>query len=175
MSETAFKPDEFSDALVSFRGIVSRIEYDTDWVYAGSPFDRERGKRLRMEIVTEEFKKPQYEWLTPTKSKGTKWEMFIKAMEASGANKDITVRGLTDDEKRVNWANQLLGMDCQWDRKMFASPFKKKQEEKELRLTVPVKYFGRVAEEMIPKPEMGITEEEIPAEPEETAVPGGIE
>lgn len=138
MSDVAFRVEELKEVKKAFRGVI----VDTD--YADEPFgmkgrpDIPRRKQLCIKIYTPDYTKPQYEWYVPTNKKKTKWAYLIEGLQMTGALNDMTIVGDTPEQKIKSFADQLIGMEFDW-------------EEREVEIIagravdclIPVLYYGR--------------------------------
>lgn len=155
----AFKPEEAIDATKEFTGQIVGVDYSEEpFGMKGAADIQRRGKVLGVMIQTEAYSKPQYEWYPPSKVKKTKWVYFIEALYTTGAIKDITIAGKTDDERVNSLAKSLLGMNFKFMDVVKDSLVREKGgAAKTFGLTLPVEYHGKtpiVAKEaFVPKEE----------------------
>ena len=155
----AFHPDEFTDSAREFRGQIVRAEYKTPWTKENSPFAEESPDCVRIEIVTEQYSKPQYEWYPPTRLTKTKWYYFIKALYDTGAMNDIKIEGNTDDERVWSLCKQLIGMEFYWKEFTNLEGFRK--DRPITRLLLPVEYLGKAEIKRKPPEEVDVATEKI--------------
>jgi len=73
VSRIAFKPEEATDALKEFTGQIVATDFsEKPFGMEGAPDIKRTGKVLAIQIRTEAYEKPQYEWYPPSKVKKTK-------------------------------------------------------------------------------------------------------
>jgi len=142
----AFKDEEFGEALKDFVGQIVATDYaDEPFGMKGAPGIQKRGKVLCIQIKTEVYEKPQYEWYPPSAVKKTKWQYFIEALNATGAMKEIVTGGTNDSERMKNFAQSLLGMKFRFQEQECESLVKEKGMVKKFNMTLPVEYLGKSA------------------------------
>lgn len=146
MSGIAFKPEDFGDALKDYEGQIVSTDYaEEPFGMKGAPEIKRAGKVLCVQIKTEVYEKPQYEWYPPSRVKKTKYAFFIEALVETGAMKDIVMGGNTDDERMKSFANSLLGMKFRFQEQEHESLVKIGGVPKKFNVMLPVEYFGRAA------------------------------
>lgn len=145
MSRVAFRTDEFKDVKKEFRGRIVGAEYnEAPFGIKGAPEIEERmkargiTKKVGIMISAEEYEKPQYEWFVPTYKTGTRWYHFIKALEETGAMRDIEITGETDEERLESFCKSLVGMEFQWEEHRIVSI-----GGRETDVLIPVIYYGK--------------------------------
>jgi len=137
--EVAFKPEEMTEARKDFRGIIINAEYgDAPLGMEGAP-GIQRRPQLAIQIDTESYEKPQYEWFAPSNKKKTKWANFIEAMSKCGALKDTKTDGVSDDEKLKSFAKSLIGMDCHFTEIEVEAM----GQQKRVAVILPDEYYGK--------------------------------
>ena len=135
----AFSPDELTEATKDFVGVVVDADYgETPLGMVGRP-DIQRRPQLCIQIETEEYEKPQYEWYPPSNKKRTKWAYFIEALAKTGALREIDASGKTVEERMKNFARSLVGMKFRFVEHAKLEGIARPIE----RLILPEEYFGR--------------------------------
>ncbi len=151
MSEIAFRPEEFGEALKDFEGQIVAVDYaDEPFGMKGAPGIQRTGKVLCTRIRTDAYEKDQYEWYPPSRVKKTKWAYFIEALNETGAMKDIVTSGSTPDEQVESFARSLLGMKFRYQEQQVESLVQEQGAPKKFNLLVPVEYLGRAPIEEAP-------------------------
>lgn len=129
--------DEEEKEYLEFTGTIVRAEFNTEW----SNSDRFEGTpQLRIEIETPDYEQNQYAWYPPSDKKGTKWSVFRKALQETGAWKDLEIKGATDVEKLHSLAKSLVGMTFTFEKHMNFPGWGGRIIKN---ITIPVKYHGR--------------------------------
>ena len=86
MSKIAFKPEEATEALKEFIGQIVEVDYsEKPFDFEGAPGIVRKGKVLGIQIATDAYDKPQYEWYPPSRVKKTKPIQIHR--NAEGANR----------------------------------------------------------------------------------------
>ena len=155
----AFTPDEFTEAIKEYEGIVVAAEYSEEpFEIRGAPGIK-RGKQLCLKIETEEYEKPQYAWYPPSSIKKTKWDYFIKALADIGVLKDVDTTGKTVDERMESFARSMIGMRFAFVQKFVEGAVREKGSDqmRKVRVTLPVKYLGKE----VVSPQTQIREEKV--------------
>lgn len=149
----AWKPEEATEALKSFTGQIVGTDYsEKPFGFEGAPGIVRKGKVLGIQIRTDAYEKPQYEWYPPSKVKKTKWLYFIEALNQCGAMKDISIAGANDEERMKSFAQSLLGMIFRWEETECESLVKEKGgAQKKFNLLLPVEYLGKKPIEPTPE------------------------
>lgn len=145
MSSIAFKTEEFGEALKDFVGQIVATDYALEpFGMKGAPDISRKEKVLAIQIQTEAYDKPQYEWYPPTRVKKTKWQYLIEALNQVGAMKDISIAGANDEERMKSFAQSLLGMTFRFQEQECESMVKLKGGgQKKFNLIIPVEYLGK--------------------------------
>lgn len=143
----AFKPEDFRPYKKEFRGVIVAAEYSEEpFGIKGAPeveaaqvqrYGRPV-KKLGIKIITEQYEKPQYEWLIPSNKMNTRWHWFIEALYKTGAMRDVKIEGVTDEEKMQSFAKSLIGMEFYW-----VEETRKALGGRETDVLLPVAYFGK--------------------------------
>lgn len=142
----AFLPEHLRDVKKEFTGVIIRVDYgERPFGFTGRP-DIAARKQLCIQIASEQYAKPQYEWYVPTYKKGTKWGYFIMALAETGAIRDVVIKGENDEERIRNFAESLIGMKFDWEEQQVEVLAGKKVE-----CLIPVRYYGKVSKEDVEK------------------------
>jgi len=170
MSKIAFTPEEGVDATKEFVGQVIATDYaEEPFGIKGNPSIQRRGKVFAVQIRTDMYEKEQLEWYPPTTVKKTKWLYLIEALHGTGAWKDITLAGKTDDERMLGFARSMLGMKFRWMELVKESLVKEQVPQgttiqrgfnpgfRKFSVLLPVEYLGKTPIE--PKPTEGTVRE----------------
>jgi hypothetical protein len=145
-----FEVEKLKEAAREFRGFVAKAEYsEAPFGIHGDPTieerQRQRGitKKLGLMILTDEYDKPQYEWMFPSDKKGTKWAYFISALSECGAMAKILpkITGTTADEKVESFAKALVNKEFLW-----ADEEVEIVSGKKTRMLLPKVFYGEVSE-----------------------------
>ena len=141
--DSIFDVSKAVETTKEFRGVIVRAEYgETVLGFEGKPEFGGR-KQLGIEISTQEYEKPPYEWYaTPVTRmrKSTKWFYFMQALTAAGILRELNLQGKSNDEQLTNFAASLVGIDAFWVEKANLQGIVRPID----RLLMPEKYFGRV-------------------------------
>ena len=153
MSKIAFKPEEATDALKEYTGQIVATDYSEEpFGMKGAPEIKRTGKVLCLQIRTDAYDKPQYEWYPPSRVKKTKWLYFIEALNTTGAMRDVSIAGANDEERMQSLARSLLGMTFRWEEQEFESLVRVKGGAfKKFSVLVPVEYLGKKPIEQVPE------------------------
>lgn len=159
----AFKPEEASEALKEYEGQIVKVDYsEKPFDFEGSPDIKRTGKVLAIQIQTDMYEKPQYEWYPPSRVKKTKWIYLIEALTQTGAMRDISVAGTTDEERMQSFAQSILGMRFKWEERECESLVKLKGGElKKFSILLPVSYLGKFPIEAQPEVRQSTIGEEL--------------
>jgi len=148
-----FDVSKLKDAVKEFRGYVAKAEYsEAPFGIHGNPAieeaQKKRGltKKLGVMILTEEYDKPQYEWMYPSDKKGTKWSYFISALSECGAMAKILpkVAGATVEEKMTSFANAMVNKEFLWCDEQIETV-----GERKTRILLPKVFYGEVSAEKL--------------------------
>jgi len=174
MSGIAFKTEEFGEALKDFEGQIVAVDYaEEPFGMKGAPGITRAGKVLCVQVRTEVYEKPQYEWYRkrlalflhnpPSRVKKTKWAYLIEALNEVGAMKDVSMGGKTDDERMKSFAQSLLGMRFRFQELECESLVKESGVPKKFNIMLPVEYLGRKAIEEAPVVRQAVIGEAVSA------------
>jgi hypothetical protein len=141
----AFKPEDAREAIKEYTGQIVAAEYSMKpFNFEGDPSIKRETKVLGIQLKTDEYEKPQYEWYPPSKVKKTKWIFLLEALIQTGAMKEISTAGASDDEIMENFRRSLLGMKFKWEEKECESLVKVRGGEfKRFTVLLPVAYLGK--------------------------------
>lgn len=153
-SSIAFKPEEARDSIKEYTGQIIATDYsEKPFDMEGSAEIKRAAKVLCLKIKADVYEKEQFEWFPPSKVKKTKWLYFIEALIQTGAMKDISLAGVTDDERMKNFGLSLLGMKFKWEERECESLVKEKGGAlKKFNVLLPVEYLGKSA--IVAQPEI---------------------
>lgn len=173
----AFREEEFGEALKDFIGQIIATDYaEEPFDMKGAPGITRKGKVLCIKIGTDAYDKDQFEWYPPSNVKKTKWNYFIEALNTTGAMKDISIAGKTEDERMKSFAQSLLGMKFRLQEQECESLVKEKGVTKRFNIMLPVEYLGKAAiEPTAASVKQATIGETAPGEPVTTPPKEGID
>jgi len=141
----AFRSEEFKPIKKEFRGVIVGAEYSEEpFGIKGDPeiakrmAERGVGKKLGIKIQSEEYEKYQYEWFFPSSKAGTRWHWFIEALERTGAIREVSIAGNTDEERMQSFCKSLVGMEFHWEEQV-----RKAMGGRETDVLLPTVYYGK--------------------------------
>jgi len=163
VEEIGFRIEDMREVKKAFRGVIVGAEYGEEpFGMKGRP-DIPRRKQLCIKIYTPDYIKPQYEWYVPSNKKKTKWAYLIEGLQNTGALMDMVIVGDTAEEKVRSFADQLIGMEFDWEEREVEIIARKTTD-----CLIPVVYYGRKSKEEVEKLReslgKGLIEEEIKEE-----------
>lgn len=190
MSKIAFTPEEGVEATKEFVGQVIATDYaEEPFGIKGNPAIQRKGKVFAVQIRTDQYEKEQLEWYVPTTVKKTKWLYLIEALHGLGAWKDMTLVGMTNDERMLSFARSMLGMKFRWMEVVKESLVRERAETftpgvnagfRKFSVLLPVEYLGKSpieaksTEDVVREATIGAEAGELGSDQLEDAI-GGVE
>jgi hypothetical protein len=174
MPEPILDYTKFKEGRGEFIGVIINADYgEAPLGIAGRPeFQTLRDGTARKQIAFEikvisglETEKTQKQLLAPSDVKYSKMYYWVRALNETGAVKDVEVKGLTEDEKWLSFAKSHIGMQFRFEEKVdlegvgyetdaTGKPLfdeHGRRVKRKIRMLVPVEYFGKVNLEELEK------------------------